>query len=249
MDRGIEFDIGYGLRVYVDGVLWASGSSTTYPTAAAILFGAGPSPTSSNATCDLYFDDILIDSGSFSATGLPGDGHAALLKATGDPLALNSWAGGAGSLGNLWMSLRTAPAAGLSAPSATNLSQIKNGAHGSNEDYKPTVQSYLDAGIPAGSTVNAVMAISDDGQESSKGSAKTGGLWIDSNPSQSTGYTFDFGDANGVVGTFPAGWAPHFGPVTSNPSVNLNAAPSVAVRKSSGSNVDVDFLGVYVDYR
>ncbi len=57
----VEFDVGYGLRVYVDGVLWASGGTTTYPTAASMLFGAGASPTSVNATCDLYFDDILID--------------------------------------------------------------------------------------------------------------------------------------------------------------------------------------------
>jgi len=245
----IEFDIGYGLRVYVDGVLWASGSSTTYPAAASIAFGAGESPTSVNATCDLYFDDILIDSGSFSATGLPGDGHVALLKPTGDPLNLNSWTGGAGSLSSLWMPVRNVPGAGLSASSATNTSQIKNGSHGTNQDYKPTVQTYLAAGVPSGATINAVMALSSDGQESSKGSAKTGSLWIDSNPSQSTGYTFDFGDANGVVGTFPAGWAPHFGPVSSNPSVNLSVGPSVAVRKASGSNVDVDFLGVYVDYR
>lgn len=245
----VEFDIGSGLRVYVDGVLWASGGSTSYPSAASITFGAGASPTSVNATCDLYFDDILIDSGSFSASGLPGDGHAVLLKPIGDPLILNSWTGGAGSLSNLWMPARSVPPAGEPAASATNMSQIRNSSHGSNQDYKPTVQSYLDAGIPAGSTVNAVMAISNDGQESSKGGAKTGGLWIDSNPSQGTGYSFDFGDASGIVGTFPSGWSSHFGPVASNPAVNLSAGPIVAVRKSSGTNVDVDFLGVYVDWR
>jgi len=245
----IEFDIGSGLRVYVDGQLWASGGSTTYPAAPAIVFGAGQSPTSVNATCDLYFDDILVDSGSFSTTGLPGDGHAVLLKPTADPVALNSWTNGADTTSHLWMPVRNVPAEGKSSASATNMSQIKNGSHGSNQDYKPTVQSYLDAGIPAGSTVNAVMAISNDGQESSKGSAKTGGVWIDSNPSQAIGYSFDFGDASGVVGTFPAGWSSHFGPVTSQPSVTLSTGPTVAVRKASGSNVDVDFLGVYVDYR
>src|SRR4051794_27905861 len=41
----IEFDIASGLRVYVDGALWASGGTMTYPTAATILFGAGASPT------------------------------------------------------------------------------------------------------------------------------------------------------------------------------------------------------------
>jgi len=91
---------------------------------------------------------------------------------------------------------------------------------------------------------NAVMAIVSDGQESSsKGSARTGILWIDSNPAQGSGYSFDLGDANGVIGAFPSGWASHFGPVGSGAGVNLAAAPVVAVRKSSGSNVDVDFLG------
>src|SRR5439155_10097708 len=33
----IEFDIGYGLRVYVDGSLWASGGTTTYSAAPAIV--------------------------------------------------------------------------------------------------------------------------------------------------------------------------------------------------------------------
>ena len=48
---------------------------------------------------------------------------------------------------------------------------------------------------------------------------------------------------------FPAGWSTHAGPMTLNPVVNVAGAPVVAVRKSSGSDVDVDFLGVYVDYR
>jgi hypothetical protein len=43
--------------------------------------------------------------------------------------------------------------------------------------------------------------------------------------------------------------AAHYGPVISNPAVNLLGSPVFAVRKSSGSDADVDFLGVYVDYR
>ena len=247
----VEFDVGYGLRVYVDGVLWASGGTTTYPTAASMLFGAGASPTSVNATCDLYFDDILIDAGSFATTGLPGDGHAVLLKPTSDPLSLNSWTGGAGSTSNLWMPVRNVPATGKPASSASNLSQIKNGSHNSNLDYKPPVQTYADAGILDPTQINAVMALSNDGQESSKGNARTGGIWIDKNPSQAVGgYSFDFGDNSGAIGSFPAGWASHYGPVTSNPAgVKVTAPPVVAIRKSSGSDVDVDFLGVYVDYR
>jgi len=246
----VEFDVGYGLRVYVDGELWAAGGATSYPAAGTILFGAGESPTYVNATADLYFDDILVDAGSFSTTGLPGDGHALLLKPTSDPLNLNSWTAGAGSVSNLWMPVHSVPAGGLPASSATNLSQIKNRSHGGNLDYKPLVQTYTDAGIPATATINAVMALSNDGQESGKGNAKSGGIWIDSNPSQAAGgYSFDFGDDGGMVGAFPAGWTSHYGPVSSNPVVMVGSAPVVAVRKSSGADVDVDFLGVYVDWR
>jgi hypothetical protein len=246
----VEFDVGYGLRVYVDGALWAAGSTTTYPAAPAIVFGAFGSPTTGSNTCDLYFDDILVDSGSFASTGLPGAGHAVLLRPAGDPLILNSWTGGAGSTASLWMPVHNVPAAGLPAANATNMSQIKNSSSKVNLDYKPTVQTYASAGIPGSATINAVMALGSDGQEKGNGSAKTGGIWIESNPAQAAGgYPFDYGDGSGTVGAFPSGWATHAGPVTSNPVVTLSAAPVVAVRKSSGANVDVDFLGVYVDYR
>jgi hypothetical protein len=246
----IDFDAGYGAAVYVDGVLWAKGGTTTYAAGTSISFGAGASPTSINTTADLYFDDILVDSGSFSTDGFPGDGHVVLLKPVSDPLNLNSWTGGAGSTASVYMNVKNVPAAGLQAAKATNTSQAKNGSNHSNQDYKPAVQSYLDAGVPTGSTINAAMAIANDGEESTKGSARTGSVWLVSNPAQSSGYSFDFGDANGVIGMFPAGWASHYGPVTSSPiGVDLSTPPVVAIRKSSGSNVDVDFLGVYVDYR
>ena len=244
----IEFDVGSGLKAYVDGSLVAAGGPTSYPAAPAILFGAAASPITSGATADLYFDDVLVDGDSFSNTGLPGDGHAVLLRPTApDPASLNSWTNGDGSVSNLWMPVSNVPAAGMPAPKATNLTQIKNGSHGNNLDYKPTVQTYTSAGVAG--TVNAVMALTSDGQESSKGSAKTGSIWIDSNPSQGSGYSFDFGNASGVVGGFPSGWASHYGPVTPNPHVDLGSSPVVAVRKASGTNVDVDLIGVYVDYQ
>ena len=242
----VEFDIGSGLRVYVDGVLWAAGGGSSYPAGSAISFGAGQSPTSINATCDLFFDDVLVTGGSFGGN-LPGDGHAVLLKPVSD-MANSAWTGGGGASSSLWGGVNHAPAWGRPASSATNSSQIRNSSHGSNQMYEPMIQTYASAGVTG--TVNAVMAVTNDGQEDMKGSTKTGGVWISQNPSQAAGgYTFDFGDAMGVIGGFPTGWASHFGPVSSSPAVNLAGAPVVAVQKSSGSNVDVDLLGVYVDYR
>ncbi len=242
----IEFDPGVGIRVYVDGVLWASGGSNSYPPGVAISFGAGEAPHSINGTCDLFFDDVLVSASSFGSN-LPGDGHVVLLKPMTD-LANNSWVGGGGATWGLWVGVDHAPALGLSASQASNTSQIRNGTHGSNQDYKPAFPTYASAGITG--TINAVMAVTNDGQESMNGGARTGGVWIDQNPAQPAGgYSFDFGDTAAVIGAFPAGWASHFGPVSSGAGVNLAASPVVAVRKASGSNVDVDFLGLYVDYR
>ena len=239
----IEFAVGDGLSVHVDGELWAQGGSGAYPAGTAIILGAGPSKTTVNTTADLYFDDLLVDSGSARI----GPGHAVLLKPTADPANLNSWTNGGGGTSSLWMPVANVPANGRTPANSNNMTQIKNTKAGSNQDYKPSVQTYASAGVTG--FVNAVMALSNDGQENTKGQAKAGAVWIDQNPAQAAGYSFDFGDRYYAIGNFPAGWISHGGPVTSNPAVNLNAAPVVAVRKSSGSGVHVDFLGVYVDYR
>lgn len=249
--RRIEFDAGAGLAVYVDGELWVSGSSKSYPAGTSIAFGAGESRSSIQSTTDLYFDDIVVDADSFSTSGFPGDGRVTLLSQVADPLSLNNWTGGAGSKSNLWMAVATTPPDGKPAKLATDLSQIKNAASGSNQDYKPKMQTYLDAGVPMGATIGGVMAICSDGQETVQG-AKNGGIWVDENPAQKVGgNSFDYGDASSVIGDFPAGWASHYGPVSGKPAVDLAKSPVVAVRKASqsGKGVAVDFLGVYVDWR
>lgn len=77
----IEFSVGYGLTVRVDGVLWAQGVVASYQAAPGIWIGANFSESFVNATADLYFDDLLVDDGSFEANGYPGDGRAVLLPA------------------------------------------------------------------------------------------------------------------------------------------------------------------------
>lgn len=246
----VEVDVGYGIKVYVDGSLWVSGGTTLYLSAGSISFGAGASARYVNATCDLYFDDILVDSESFSITGLPGDGHAVLLLANGDPSNLNHWTGGAGGSVGLFQAVSAIPPGGLAAGGATDASQIKNEIQSGGLDYVPSVRSYADVGIGPSNTVNAVMAICNDGVESARKTAE-GGLWVASNPTQSSpGTTFDFGDGSSAAGNFPLGWRSHYGPVSVLPVLDLNATPAVAVRKVSKSSIaaDVDFLGVYVDY-
>src|SRR5262249_38522811 len=158
-----------------DGQPYLSGGSMAYPTAASMSFGAGPTATSIGTTADLIFDDILISSGSFAQTGWPGGGGTALLTPTGDA-ALDLWTNGAGTASSLYMAVRNAPEWGKSAALENNLSQIRNGSHGSNQAYKAAFPTYASV-LPANAVITAVMPICNDGQEDAKNSAKTGGLW------------------------------------------------------------------------
>jgi hypothetical protein len=234
-----------GMEVYVDGVLWSSDSGATFPaTPASVQIGA----FFNNTTADLYFSDLLFDDASFSTTGLPGDGLVKLLLPTADPGALNSWTNGGGGTTSIFEGVNNIPPTGAAA--STNGIKIKNAASGGNLDYTPTMQTYLAAGIPVGSRINAVMAICNDGEEVAT-ATKAGGVWVASNPAQGAGgNSFDYGDDGGALGTFPTGWKTHVGPVTSNPSVTLSTAPTMTVRKTTSTTrvVDVDFMGIYVDY-
>lgn len=105
-------------------------------------------------------------------------------------------------------------------------------------------------------TIHAVQAICNDAQAVTTGSPKAGAVVITANPSGQTEQSFDYGLPNGTagstsaaaMGTFPAGWGTHVGPVTESPSVTLTSGPTVRVGKRTATTreVDVDFLGCYV---
>ncbi len=119
------------------------------------------------------------------------------------------------------------------------------------------MQTYLAAGVPANSVINAVQAISSDGEEITTGNPKPGALWIASNPTQSVQAsgvgTFDHGD-NVIEGTYSTtannGWPTHYGVVAVAPSVTLSTAPTRTQRKVLASTrvVGCCFIGIYVDY-
>lgn len=114
------------------------------------------------------------------------------------------------------------------------------------------------SGVTNSPIVLAVQAITNDAQAVTTGSPKAGAVVITANPSGQTEQSFDYGLPNGTsgstsaaaMGTFPAGWGTHVGPVTESPSVTLSSGPTVRVgkRTSTTREVDVDFLGVYVMY-
>lgn len=234
---------GSNSEARVDGVQWVT-EALGQSASTSLQFGQ----SAGTPSCDLYIDDIIADDGDFNSTGFPGESSALLLIPTAGNNA-NSWTDGAGGTGDIHGSVDNIPPVGVAASTAS--AKIKNAATGTNLDYTATMQTYIAGGVPARSVVNAVMALCNDGEEVTTGT-KDGGIWIASNPAQSAaGNTFDYGnDTATPVGTFPTGWITHFGPVTANPSVTLSTAPTVSVRKTTSTNrtVDVDFMGIYVDY-
>lgn len=241
---GVEcgYNAGVGTKVYLNKMLEATATGGT-GTTATTSFCIGTGTTS---TCDYYIDDVVVDDAT--VTGGPSAGSQLLLLPTADPGALNSWTNGGGGTTSIFEGVNNIPPVGVAA--STNGVKIKNAASGSNLDYIATMQTYIAAGIPVGSKINAIMAICNDGEEVATGT-KAGGVWVASNPAQAApGNTFDYGDDAGALGTFPTGWKTHYGPVTGNPSVIITTAPTMTVRKTGSTTrvVDVDFMGIYVDY-
>lgn len=248
----IEIDIGWssgnGRRVFVDGVSWASSTTTAATGQTGSQIGAA---TSSNATADIYFDDVLWDDDTFVNSGFPGDSKQLILNVTSDNNR-GTWTAGAGGTTNIWLGVGAIPPRGLSAAAETDTSQIKNLTNTANQDAVFNASVYNSAGIKAQDKINAVMPIWNDAEEVATGT-KTGNVWISANPAQSAAPSqgsFDFGDDGGACGTFPSGWATHCGLVTVNPSVTVTTTPTVTIRAVSATTRarDCDFLGIYVDY-
>ncbi len=243
----VGYNAGAGAQLYVDGVLWASIATGTPNPTYNTEFSVGLQGTDTNGGFEAYYDDILVDNGSVTL----GPGGAVLLPPIADS-SVGTWTAGAGGATNLYNALKTSPPAGLADASATNTSQIHNSNATGNQDYKAQCMSYRAAGVASNATINAVMAVVNDGTPTT--SARAGGVWIDSNPAQSAGgQSFEYGYSGGLgaIGTFPTGWNTHYGPCIQSPSVTLSTAPVVAVRKTDANAqvVDVDFLGIYVDFQ
>lgn len=239
---------GTNRTLFVDGVQWAQATGAVAAAAQGSL-NLGTASGAVASTFDIFVDDLMVDN-STSSGGI-GAGAALLLIPTAGNAA-GSWTDGAGGTGDIHGSVDNIPPIGVAASTAG--AKIKNGVSGTALDYVATMQTYLAAGIPAGSIINAIQAICNDGEEVATGT-KSGGIWCASNPAQSavtvgTGVGFDYGDNAGALATFPTGWVTHFGIVASAPSVTLGTAPTVTVRKGSSTTrvVDVDFMGLYVDY-
>jgi hypothetical protein len=241
------YNAGNGAQVFVDGVLWASQTTGVIIPSNGTLFNVGSSSADTVGGFEAYYDDILVDNSSVTL----GAGGSVLLPAAADS-STGSWLAGGGGATNLFNAVKNIPPAGKSDANATNTSQIHNFSASGNQDYKAVCNSYTSAKIDGSCTINAMQAVVNDGTPTL--TARAGGVWVDSNPSQvAGGQSFEFGYNEGLaaINNFQVGWSHNLGPCFPSPTgVDFLGAPTVAVRKTDANSqmVDVDFMGMYVDY-
>lgn len=249
IDLDVGWNAGAGIRVFVDGVQWASiATGAAAPHAWQMLF-AGPAWTGT-----LYMDDVVCYNSALPA--VLGDYALHLFQIMGDS-AVGGWRQPDGTTAtNLFDVINQYPPPGNTSNSNSIGGHLENAVSSAADNYDANCYPYNDA-VPAGETILAVQAICNDAQGVSTGSPKAGALLISANPAQAE-QSFDFGLPNGsagstsalAMGTFQAGWGTHLGVVTENPVVNRAVGPTVRVGKRTATTreVDIDSLGVYVMY-
>jgi len=253
----IDFDCawssGAGMRVFVDGVQWASDATDTVTADTAGFVGAScPTPASLTAV-DLYLDDVVWYDSSLPA--ILADYNVGLLLPSSDS-AVGGWTRPDGTTTTgLSTEVDNVPPTGNTSTTNTTGGHDKNIVSSATDNYDAVCAAYSTV-VSVGGTVLAVQAICNDAQAITTSSPKAGAVVITANPSGQTENSFDFGLPNGTagstsaaaMGTFPTGWGTHVGPVTETPTLTMSSGPTVRVGKrvATTREVDVDFLGVYV---
>lgn len=197
----------------------------------------------------LKLDDVAVndDQGSVNNTWC-GPGSVVLMKPSSDQ-QIGTWTGGAAGTTNLWDAVNNTPPIGVAAE--TDLTSIETGdssPDNATDEYRGNCGTYLAAGVPAISKINAIVPWINDGQEVATGT-KTGSFALQSNPAGSY-FAFTYGEDVGASGTYPTNWSWHRAAIVEMPAVDKSQALILAVRKTdTGTRLAwVDFLGAYVDF-
>lgn len=199
------------------------------------------------ATVTLYVDDIAINSGVGAVqNSWPGDGSEVFLKPISDNAVGTGWVDGDGA-GTLFGSVDNAPPAGAVTPA--DGTQIKNLTSTTTGNYDTNVTDYATAGVPAGATITLVQAVCDHAEAIATGT-KLGALQIVSNPAQAVEDGFTYGNDVGAMGAWPTNWRAAWGTAQYAPVVTLGTSPVLRVGKRTATTreVDVDCMGIYVEY-
>lgn len=239
----------FSSELRLDGVTVASGSGLSGLAISVSLLDFGW-VTAPGAASICHVDDIAVNNNTGTVqNSFPGAGSVRLLIPVSDN-SRTGWTAGAGSTTNLFAAVDNEAPAGLTAGSATNTSQIKDVVSSATDNYDTNVQDYLTAGIPSNAIITLAQAVCDEGQGITTGS-KSGALQIVSNPAQAAEDSFTYASTlAGAVGAWPTGWEAFWGSPQYSPTVTLSAQPVLRVGKRTATTreVDVDFMGIEVEY-
>lgn len=198
-------------------------------------------------TYTMFVDDYVVDNAAF-----PGPGAVRLLLPISDNARAALWVAGSNATTattDLWEGVNNTPPVGTATSNAVTAAiSHEGGADAATDDYDANMTSYTSAGIPAGSTINAIQAVIVHGEDIATG-AKELTFSIKSNPAQGAFQT-NFNAGIGAVGTYPTNWNITRGTMLSAPTVVLGTSPVMAVRRpeTASRRADVCFMGMYVDY-
>lgn len=224
------------------GALTASFGNTPY-------FGI-----SANAGITAHYTDWAInDDQSGTDDSWCGDARTAMLLPVSDdtvnssPFSADSWRLANSGTSNLFTAVDNTPPIGVATPGTTSpASQIVCDTPSVDRNYVAITETY-DAKIPASATIPLVQVIVGHAESVNTGT-KSGIVQLSANPSDA-GTVFTYGDDVGAAGTWATNWRVARGAATIGTSVTRGTGASVLAHVNANTrNVDVCFLGAYVEY-
>jgi hypothetical protein len=217
---------------------------STQPTTAFFGLTAG-------ASCTTHYTDwALNDDQGANNNSWPGDARVAMLLPVSDDtgnstISADAWRLINSGTTNLYTGVDNTPPTGIATP-GSGTSQIVCDTPSTMRAYTAVTETYTSK-IAAGDTVTHVQALCGNAESISTGT-KTGTILTLANPAGS-GAAFTYGDAGGAAGTWPTNWVVNRSDLLLAPSVTRGTGASVQVQcVTSTRNVDVCFMGVYVEY-
>jgi hypothetical protein len=231
--------------IATSGVLALTASSVNGATAVGWITAPGANKV-------LHVDDGAInDSTGTHENTYPDEGNVLLLLEVSDNARSAGWLAGAGGTTNLFDAGNNMPPVGVALASATNTSQIKNGAATTTDNYDANLTDYTTAGVDPMDTITLVHPLWALGCDSA--TATNIARLLVSNP-QSNGGTESTQSTGAIAGTYNSNWKqPNNGlHIVYNPTVVLGTSPVIRVGKRTNTaarTVMCCFMGAYVEVK
>lgn len=232
----------------VDGVQFATFTGAISASAGVdVSFGV-----SASANMTAHFTDWAVnDDQGADNTSWCGDARTAMLLPASDDagnsfIGIDGWRAGLGGVTNLFAAVDNTPPTGTTSP-GSSATQIVCDTPSVARNYVAVTAAYSTV-LAAGDTINVVQGIVAHGESVTTGT-KTGTIDLFANPAGSVSGSFNYGADAGAVGAWPSLWVVlRTGQVIAPTPTRSSGASFRVTAAASTRNVDVCFMGVYVDY-